>query len=71
MSNSWQVIIKNIVYTSNVTGGTISYKLHNSENWIIVGENNYFEVVNPRCIRYKIDRFSWEQYNFRKKCRVK
>ena len=50
LSNSWQFTINNIVYNSNVEGCTISYKLHNNENWIIVGETNYFEVKNPRII---------------------
>lgn len=50
LSNSWQFTIKNIVYNSNVAGGTLSYKLHSSNNWIIVGETNYFEVSNPRIV---------------------
>lgn len=50
LSNSWQVAIKNIIYNSNVAKGTISYKLHDKESWIVVGENPYFEVTTPRII---------------------
>lgn len=48
LSNSWQFVIKNIVYNSNVASGIISYKLQNEENWIIVGEEKYFEVAQKR-----------------------
>lgn len=47
LSNSWRFNIKNITYTSNVSGGSVSYKLHDSQNWILVGENKYFEVYSP------------------------
>lgn len=50
LSNFWRLTIKNVVYNSNVTSGILSYKLHSSENWIIVGEKTYFEVNNPRNI---------------------
>lgn len=50
MANSWQIVMKNITYNSNVARGTLSYKLNDNDNWIIVGEKTYFEVTNPRII---------------------
>lgn len=50
MANSWQIAMKNIKYNSNVARGTLSYKLNDSDNWIIVGEKTYFEVAKPRFI---------------------
>jgi Tfp pilus assembly protein PilE len=54
MASSWQVVLKNMTYNSNVARGTLSYKLSGSDNWIIAGEKTYFEVAKPRIIRYKI-----------------
>lgn len=50
MASSWQIVMKNIKYNSNVARGTLSYKLNDSNNWIIVGEKNYFEVAKPRTL---------------------
>ncbi len=50
VSNSWQMIIKNIVNPNQVYGGTLSYKLRESENWILLGETTHFEVTMPRFI---------------------
>lgn len=50
MVSSWQIVMKNIKYNSNVARGTLSYKLNDSDNWIIVGEKTYFEVAKPRFI---------------------
>ena len=49
ISEFWQIRIKDITYNSNVQG-TLSYKLQDSSNWIIVGKANYFEVRQPRFI---------------------
>lgn len=54
LSNTWQVVLKNIVNPNQVYGGSVSYKLTSSSNWILVGERIYFEVDTPRSIRYKI-----------------
>lgn len=50
LSSSWQFVIKNITYPSNVSAGTISYKLHSKQEWILVGKNTFFEVTKPRII---------------------
>lgn len=50
MTSSWQIVLKNITYNSNVARGTLSYKLNDSNNWIIVGENTYFEVEKSRTL---------------------
>jgi Tfp pilus assembly protein PilE len=50
LSNSWQLVLKDIVYNSNVASGTVSYKLHSDTNWIIVGDKTYFEVSDTRFI---------------------
>lgn len=50
LSNSWQIFIKNIVNPNQVYGGTLSYKLNSSEEWIFLDEVNYFEVGKPRII---------------------
>lgn len=50
MTSSWYIVLKNITYNSNVARGTLSYKLNDSNNWIIVGENTYFEVAKPRAL---------------------
>lgn len=50
LSSIWQVSLKNIVYNSNVSGGNVSYKNHNSQNWILVGENTSFEITKLRNI---------------------
>ena len=40
LSNSWNIKLKNIQYKNNVSGGTVSYKLHENTNWILnVGTN--------------------------------
>lgn len=43
LENSWKFTVKNIVYNSNVNGGTVSYKLHDNTNWILVNDFS-FEV---------------------------
>jgi Tfp pilus assembly protein PilE len=50
ISDSWQIVISNIVYNSNVASGTLSYKLQDDTEWIIVGEKTYFYVTVPRNI---------------------
>lgn len=50
LSETWQVVIKNIVNSNQVNGGTLSYKLQTSQNWILAGEATYFEVSKPRNI---------------------
>lgn len=45
--NSYRFTVKDIVYNSNVTGGTVSYKLHSDTNWVLNGENTTFEVKEP------------------------
>lgn len=47
---SWQIVLKNITYHSNVARGTLSYKLNENQDWIIAGEKTYFEVTTPRVI---------------------
>lgn len=47
---SWQIVLKNITYHSNVARGTLSYKLNENQDWIIAGEKTYFEVTTPRII---------------------
>lgn len=47
---SWQIVLKNITYHSNVARGTLSYKLNENQDWIIAGEKTYFEVITPRII---------------------
>lgn len=49
-SNSWMVAVKDIVYNSNVADGILSYKLHDNENWIIIGKETYFEIRQSRTI---------------------
>lgn len=43
----YRFTLKDIVYKSNVKGGTVSYKLHNDTNWILNGENTSFTVYKP------------------------
>lgn len=45
--NEYRFSIKDIVYNSNVSGGTVSYKLHNKTNWILNGTNTSFTVIQP------------------------
>lgn len=45
--NEYRLTIKNIVYNSNVNGGTLSYKLHGDTNWILNGENTSFIIKKP------------------------
>lgn len=47
LENTWKFIVKNIVDNSNADGGTVSYKLHNDENWIIIEDHLSFEVDRP------------------------
>lgn len=46
LENSWKFTVNNIVYNSNVNGGTVSYKLHDDTNWILVNDFS-FEVDKP------------------------
>ncbi len=50
LSNSWQIVLKNIVYHNSTEGGTISYKLHKDQDWTFIEEKKYFEVNKPRII---------------------
>lgn len=45
--NSYKFTVKDIIYSGNVKGGTVSYKLHNNENWTLNGEKLSFTVTNP------------------------
>lgn len=54
LSSSWRVEIKNIQYPDNNDGGTISYKLHKSNNWILNNEKTYFEVNVPGLYDIKV-----------------
>lgn len=54
LSSSWRVEIKNIQYPDNNYGGTISYKLHKSDNWILNNEKTYFEVTQPGLYDIKV-----------------
>lgn len=47
LSDSYRFTIKDIVYNSNVTGGTLSYKLHSDTNWVLNGDSTSFEVSEP------------------------
>ena len=49
-SNFWKIRLEQIKYNSNVVGGTLSYQLKDSSNWIIVGETMSFEVNQSRTI---------------------
>ena len=44
---SYKFTIKDIVYSGNVQGGTVSYKLHSDANWILNGDDLSFTVTNP------------------------
>ena len=50
LTNSWQIILKDISYNSNVYGGNVSYKLHDDTEWIMVGSKNDFEIKSARII---------------------
>lgn len=45
--NEYRVRVKDIVYNSNVKGGTIKYKLHSETNWILNGEDTTLTVTIP------------------------
>jgi len=45
--NEYRLTIKDIVYNSNVNGGTVSYKLHSDTNWVLNGENTNFIITKP------------------------
>lgn len=45
--NEYRIKIENIVYNSNVTGGTVKYKLHSETNWILNGESTSFILTRP------------------------
>ncbi len=45
--NEYRIKIENIVYNSNVTGGTVKYKLYSDTNWNLNGENTNFIVTKP------------------------
>lgn len=42
--NTWQVTLQDIIYTSNVSSGTVSYKKYGASNWILLGDKTIFEV---------------------------
>lgn len=46
-NNDYKFTVKDIVYSGNVQGGTVSYKLHSDTNWILNGNNLSFTVTNP------------------------
>lgn len=46
-TSEYRFTIKDIIYKSNVKGGTVSYKLHSDTNWILNGENKSFIVKQP------------------------
>ncbi len=43
----YRFTLKDIEINSNVSGGTVSYKLHNNTNWILNGEDTTFTVNIP------------------------
>lgn len=45
--NEYRFTLKDIVYNSNVNGGTVSYKLHSDTNWILNGTSTSFTVKQP------------------------
>lgn len=45
--NEYRFTIKDVVYNSNVNGGTVSYKKHSETNWRLNGENTSFTVAEP------------------------
>lgn len=45
--NKYKFTIKDIVYNSNVNGGTVKYKKHSETNWILNGENMDFTIKEP------------------------
>lgn len=45
--NNYRIKLENIVYNSNLIGGTVSYKLHSDTNWILNGENTNFTITKP------------------------
>ena len=45
--NKYKFTIKDIVYNSNVIGGTVKYKKHSKTNWILNGENTTFTIKEP------------------------
>ena len=44
---SYKFTVKDITYIGNISGGTVSYKLHSDSNWILNGDNLSFTVTNP------------------------
>lgn len=50
LSGVWQVALKNVNNPNQVYGGTLSYKLQQDKNWILVAERDYFQVDQPRII---------------------
>ncbi len=50
LAKSWQIKLKDIGNMNQLYGGILSYKRHISEEWILVGESNYFEVITQRFI---------------------
>lgn len=46
-NNEYRFTIKDIVYNSNVSGGTVKYKKHSETNWILNGENMTFTIKEP------------------------
>lgn len=45
--DSYKFTVKDIVYSGNVQGGTVSYKLHSDTNWILNGDNLSFTLASP------------------------
>lgn len=46
-TDNWRISLKDIVYNSNVSGGTVSHKLFSKTNWILDGEKTSFIVYEP------------------------
>lgn len=67
--NEYRFTLKDIIVNSNTSGGTVSYKLHNSENWILNGENTIFIVNVPGVYDIKFTDKSRKLHNCTKKYR--
>lgn len=65
----YRITLKNIVLGKNINGGVVSYKLHDSTNWILNGENTSFTVKTPGIYDIKFTDRIRKQYNYTKKYR--
>lgn len=45
--SAYKLTLKDIVYNSNVKGGTVKYKKRSETNWILNGSNTSFTITEP------------------------